>query len=162
MRPVVQVAAWSELRTAGHHGPGLAYTLMSMPRAWEHGAGTVLELTPPVPIERALAQGQIDLGFYLQEAARFIGLSVGLGELRPGHLTAEALLGSRRVRSGDTLCCSCPPGAPCHRRVAALALLHVGWDVVLYGDLLTSDPQLFQAVLEAKRGRATADPGSST
>lgn len=123
--PKLHLTNWS--RVSHDKAPKKVYTLMTRPRTWEHGDGQVEALTPD-PGDFGAAKGK-DLSwpeFERRCIVRFSG-----HDLRPGHLQAVTDQGPVLVEDGDTLCCSCAAGAPCHRQFAAPLLLSAGWDVWL-------------------------------
>jgi hypothetical protein len=131
MRPVVHLTNFASKRLH----TGRVWSIMARPRAWEHGQGKVPVLIPDRDDLSAVRHGTISWEEYQRrfEAA----LRPHAAELGPGVL--GGLLRDRSpalVASGDTLCCGCARGKPCHRLWAAAFLRDAGWDVILDGELL--------------------------
>lgn len=133
MTPTIYLSNWSSHRTPGMHGPGRKYTIMARPRQWERGEGEVSAFEPPMEWLDEVRAGRVHVDNYLAWL-RFRWTSAeGAGIFAPGTLVAH-LRGERVVVSdGDTLCCACARGAPCHRQAAAPFLARAGWRVVLDG-----------------------------
>ena len=132
-RPTIHLTNWSSPK---FHGPGRKWTIMARPRAWEHGDGQVRNLMPPLHLLRAVKDGSITVGAYFAELEREWARSASL--LAPGLLRWVSRdmgidVDAGDVEDGDTLCCACARGAPCHRRAAAPFLVRAGWRVILDG-----------------------------
>lgn len=112
---------------------GRVYTIMALPREWEHGEGTVRLLVPKVIDLRAVQSGALTMDAYRE---RYLAGLVG-ADLRPGVLATE---GGTVLADGDTICCSCAKdeaaAGRCHRVWAAEELHAQGWSVVLDGRLV--------------------------
>lgn len=134
--PTLHLTNWPSRRL---HGPGRAFTIMAAPRSWEHGAGTVHALVPRLNWMADARSGRITFEHYERLLA-----SVWAGsQLGPGRLWAQTGLTTSDLVDGDTLCCGCAVGAPCHRRTAAPFLVRAGWRVLLDGVelvLASADP----------------------
>jgi hypothetical protein len=134
-RPILHVTNWASRKL--HRGT--VYTIMSAPRSWEWGAGRIVALCPRLDDLRDLHEGRLAGDTYRTRFEH--GLMLDLGALVPGKLTANTgrpphpLDTPTPIRDGDTLCCACARGKPCHRRWAAPWLHEAGWDVVLDGEL---------------------------
>jgi len=134
VRPTIHLTNWSSRRL--HHGR--VFTIMARPRPWEHGAGVVDALVPPVGMLDELRAGNITTADYM---VVFAGLLRDGNAEAPGLLPGVlfALQGERviPIRDGDTLCCACSVAAAkrweCHRAPAAVALLEAGWSPVVDG-----------------------------
>ncbi len=148
-RPTIYLCA-SSARRPDKRGTGARYSIMAMPRAWEHGDGTVTELVPPKPLLRAVQKGEVSWAFYELELRRRWTKEIVQWDdtFKPGFVFARQGSGSVlhhrtglsertdrliQVRSGDALFCGCAEGKPCHRRIAAEYLHNAGWNVVLDG-----------------------------
>lgn len=141
-RPALYLSNFSSARSkSGRHGPGLVYTIMVAPRRWEHGEGKVLPLMHDPEVFFAANRGEITFD---ELRHRFEAkLTEGAALLAPGKLAATTRPEQRRcgaksqalIEPGDTLCCGCAAGNPCHRRWAAPYLHQAGWAVVLDGEL---------------------------
>lgn len=123
---------------------------MLRPRPWEHGDGRVEALTPDAEdLDRVLHAESLRAEVRArtmpwEEFARRCVARFSAHDLRPGQLVATTPSGDRLVRDGDTLCCACGVGKPCHRVVMAPLLLAAGWDVHLDGVKWTGpQPTLF-------------------
>lgn len=140
-RPALYLSNFSSARSEGKHGPGQRYTIMVAPRRWEHGEGKVLPLMHDLEVFLAANRG--DLPFDELQRRFEVKLTEGLASLAPGKLVATTRPDQRRcgakaqviIKAGDTLCCGCAAGNPCHRRWAAPYLHQAGWAVVLDGEL---------------------------
>lgn len=141
-RPTLYLSNFSSARSkSGKHGPGLVYTIMVAPRRWEHGEGKVLPLMHDPAVFFDANSGKITFD---ELRRRFeLKLTEGAALLTPGQLAATTRPEQRRcgakgqalIEPGDTLCCGCAAGNPCHRRWAAPYLHQAGWAVVLDGEL---------------------------
>jgi hypothetical protein len=128
-RPTVYLSNWSSHRTPGAHGPGRKWTIMALPRLWERGAGVVHSFVPPIDLLRAVKTGDMPFPEY---ARRLRLLWAGAPHVvAPGRLWAQRGVDCVTIEDGDTLCCACAVGQPCHRQVAAEVLDLAGWRVVL-------------------------------
>jgi len=137
-RPTLYLSNWSSHRTPGCHGPGRKLTIMAAPRAWEHGEGRVVWLTPDERDLRDAKAERISVDVYRERFETFARLHLGRGHLAPGELITTTADGSRSVEDGDTLCCACSrdeaAAGRCHRAWAAPLLVAAGWRVVLDGE----------------------------
>lgn len=138
-RPTIYLCA-SSARRPDKRGTGARFSIMAMPRAWEHGDGTVTEFVPPKPLLRAVQKGEVSWAFYELELRRRWTKRAAQWDdtYKPGFVFARKDEGGGRdrliqVRSGDALFCGCAEGKPCHRRIAAEYLHNAGWNVVLDG-----------------------------
>lgn len=104
---------------------------MANPRWWERGAGEVSCFVPPLDWLRDVKAGTLHPDNYFAWL-RFRWTSATALHA-PGMLVAHGGGASAPVLDGDTLCCACAVGAPCHRREAAPFLVRAGWRVVLDG-----------------------------
>ena len=134
MKPTIYLSNWSSHKTPGHHGPGRKYTIMVRPRRWEHGEGCIYQLMPRSADLAELRSNDISADDYFDRFRRL--MSGWGGELSPGRLMAASRCArfQRPVEDGDTGCCSCARGTPCHRRIAAEFLHAAGWRVMLDGE----------------------------
>lgn len=124
--PTVHLTNWSSLRSPGRahwFGQYGVWTIMAKPRAWERGYGTFRKLVPDSGELAAVKAGELSAEDYLTMCLDLFRER----DLRP-KVNPELV--------GATLCCSCSPHGPCHRRAAAIALVEQGWRVVLDGDAL--------------------------
>lgn len=128
-RPTIHLTNFSSRKL---HGPGRVFTIMAKPRTWEHGAGKVEEFIPPVHALRQVQDGAITFEQYAA-ILRDAWSHAPVGWYAPGVLTWCNGNEGGPVLDGDTLCCACARGAPCHRQVAVPFLLRAGWRVVLDG-----------------------------
>lgn len=133
-RPTIYLSNWSSHKTPGHHGPGRKWTIMASPRSWEKGEGFVPHF---VPDKHDVASARAGILGWPEYSARFRRhVSVDDAHTRsPGNLFARRAVrpSYSLVTDGDTLCCSCARGKPCHRRIASEFLHDAGWRVVLDG-----------------------------
>jgi hypothetical protein len=134
VRPVIHLTNWPSRRL--HHGR--VFTIMARPRHWEHGAGTVEALVPPVELLDNVRAGNITAFEYMETYSGLLREAVGVAQaLSPGVLIAT--FGGRLipVEDGDTLCCACSVDAAkrweCHRAPAAVVLMECGWQPVVDG-----------------------------
>jgi hypothetical protein len=140
-RPTLHITNWSS-RTL--HGPGRKLSIMSAPRRWEHGDGSVAFLTPELTHLRGLQSGEMSMMEY--QFAIEARWEVFAWRLQPGALLIDDQgddhegIGAdpaRRVRNGDTLLCACSretaARGECHRTWAARVLAGAGWRVLLDG-----------------------------
>lgn len=137
-RPTIYLSNWSSHRTPGAHGPGRKFTIMAVPRPWEHGDGRVTDLAPLYGMEPRLLRVALD-GRHADDVAAYrLALEARWDDtaLGPGSLWTE---GGLRVEvvDGDTLCCACSVAEAragrCHRAWAAPFLVRAGWRVILDG-----------------------------
>lgn len=124
--PTLHLTNWPSRRL---HGPGRAFTIMVSPRHWEHGAGVVHALVPRAQWVANAKSGRITFEHY----ERLLASVWADATLGPGRLWAQTGNDTTDLVDGDTLCCACAVGAPCHRRLAAAFLVRAGWRVVLDG-----------------------------
>lgn len=146
-RPILYLSNWASHRTPGQHGPGRRWHAMARPRRWELGAGGVPSITPDNVNLWLLRERQITFREYFIRFNIEVAHRLENGLLSPGHLGAIPLAGRARqaipIAAGDTICCACArrdsPARqhPCHLEWAAPYLVRAGWDVMLYGRLLT-------------------------
>lgn len=130
-RPTLHVTNWSSRRL---HGPGRTFTIMTMPRSWEWGAGRLLCATPDREMFRQVVCGSLSIEDY----AAHIRAQMAGADLTPGVLVVEgAPPGEEALRGGDTLCCACSKAQAaagrCHRVWIAEALAQASWRVLLDG-----------------------------
>ena len=134
--PRLWLSNFASARSEGHHGPGRVLTIMRRPRAHlgEWGEGRVETFAPPAWMLPRVKSGAMDFATYVRCLKDLWSSCYGM---RPGELGYEPLGQPSppliEVVSGDTLCCCCARGKPCHRWVAADFLLRVGWRVTLDG-----------------------------
>lgn len=134
-RPRLYLSNWASRRTPGMHGPGVAWTIMARPRAWEHGGGEVSAFVPPGEWVEDVKAGRLHPDNYAAWL-RFRWTS-GADLHAPGALVAHVRGRKVLVADGDTLCCACARGEFCHRQVAAPFLAGAGWEVVLDGEVFS-------------------------
>lgn len=96
-RPTLHLTNWS---SRSLHGPGRKLTIMREPRAWEHGEGRVLALTPTRLALHAVWAGSLTF----EEYAEVCRADFSRCDLRPGVLHLDD---GQSVADGDTLCCAC-------------------------------------------------------
>lgn len=142
MQPTLHLTNWSSRKL---HGPGHKLTIMAQPRTWEHGdgyvpvavpTGTLLHTMRAALIERNAGRSEGAAERYQAAFEKFWRGAEFNDLLRPRNLgwAHTGVLGAtEEVRDGDTLCCACARGAPCHRRWFAPFLVRAGWRVVLDG-----------------------------
>jgi len=144
-KPTIYLTNWS---SRALFGPGRRLTIMTHPRSWEHGEGYVRLLRPNETDLDAARSGSITAEQYRDRYLSMLRLYAA--DLKPGRLDWLATRLHRTVTlqavaDGDTLCCACSRDAAlrgeCHRVWAGYALRRSGWDVVLDGFALTSDPE---------------------
>lgn len=110
---------------------------MCRPRAWEHGDGCVVALTPNRAVFDAARTGKISIDEY---EAQFVEEAAGQ-HLYPGRLSAMTAQGAIvQVRDDDTLLCACSvakaKARQCHRVWSAELLRLYEWQVRLDGEVL--------------------------
>lgn len=132
--PTIYLSNWS----SRHPRP---FTIMAHPRAWEHGHGRVVPLTPSGAaldlLRPALAERKAGTDSGAMEryrAAYEAQLAANARFLAPGTLSASLPSGEGHVlEDGDMLCCGCSAIAAwegrCHRAWAAPHLIAAGWRV---------------------------------
>lgn len=140
--------AWVAARQRAQEWPppgfsGRAYTIMALPRAWEHGDGRCATLVPQgeeLEAMRTLVlvrQQGLDVPDLLQRYRDLLSLRWSALELGPGQLQADTPAGPVALKEGDALCCACSAdeslAGRCHRAMAAPWLVRAGWRVVLDG-----------------------------
>lgn len=137
-RPTLHVTNWSSRKL---HGSGRKWTIMAAPRAWEHGDGMVINLTPDKGDLDAVRQGFMSFRQYRTACLTLWGYQddEDLWAFGPGELHAFTGEGDEEapVADGDTMLCACSRDAAahgeCHRVFAAELLRRAGWRVVLDG-----------------------------
>ena len=149
MKPTIYLSNHSSHRTPGMHGPGMRWSIMAAPRAWEVGDGVINCLTPDVADLRAVQSGAIEFEEYrARYEAKIIRRHSGSSMLGPGYLYSgrRELRGPMEygcVRDGDSLCCACSKAEAavgrCHRVWLAPLLAVAGWSVVLDGVPMSDD-----------------------
>ena len=144
MKPTIHLTNWSSRKL---HGPGRRWTIMVLPREWEHGDGRVQLLQPEAHDLRAVKAGRMTPADYERTFRQH--LAIVQEDMEPGRLHATEGGGLppvlTPVRDGDTLLCACSKAEAaagrCHRVWAAEALVRAGWRVVLDGCELPEVPQ---------------------
>lgn len=148
--PVLHLRAWAWVaarqRAKAWPPPGFsgrAYTIMALPRPWEHGDGRCAVLVPQgeeLEAMRALVlvrQQGLDVPDLLQHYRELLGRRWSTLELGPGQLQAATPSGPATLQEGDALCCACSAdealAGRCHRAMAAPWLVQAGWSVFLDG-----------------------------
>ena len=123
------------------HGPGRKWSIMALPRSWEHGEGTVKLFVPDPDAVRARHEKPPTITHeeYVDGFRRLVAYRVrkkGIG-ISPGGLAADTARGRVLVADGDTLLCACgvekARNHRCHRVWAAAFLVLAGWEVCLDG-----------------------------
>lgn len=117
-----------------HHGR--VFSIMALPRQWEHGEGIVRALVPRVADLRAVRDELISMPEYRE---RYLAGLVGV-DMRCGVLVSDS---GEPLRDGDTICCACSreqaAESCCHRVWAAHELYAQGWTVILDGRPLNTE-----------------------
>ena len=156
-RPTIHA---TNLPSRTQHGPGRLWCAMIRPRAHEQKAmrGWLPQFAPPVALEMLRAARVIERVDFVQACHGFWRAMYEGGALAPGALTpfvdqyTTSL--SWPVADGDTIFCSCARpenrkggsieskgGNVCHLERVARWLVLAGWDVKLYGRVLTLEPE---------------------
>lgn len=146
-RPTVYLSNWVSHRTPGHHGPGRKLSIMAFTPAWAPSVGRVPDLTPDRADLLAVRAKRITVDEYRQRfEAGLCHDGIAPHALLMAGEDADDCEGiganpARRIRNGDTLCCTCAraeaAAGRCHRGWAAAALVRAGWRVILDGQEVT-------------------------
>ena len=174
-RPVLHATNLSSRR---QHGPGKLLCAMARPRPHEREAmsGWFPQLAPPVAV-KMLRQAKVMERKDYNRACHDAWESMLKSDLlTPGKLVPFIDLYSTSLgypaKDGDTIFCACARpenrkegsiesqgGSVCHLERVARWLVAAGWDVMLFGRLLTIHPDLEEGVPPRLRHVVWADDG---